>query len=306
MTLRLRGTGTAIVTPFTAQGEVDEAAFHNLVEWQIEQGVDFLVPCGSTGEAQTLDPQERERVIRATVEVAHGRVPVVGGVSGNDTARVADEARFVSSLGVDGIMVVTPYYNKPTQAGLVQHFTRAADASSRPLMMYTVPGRTAVHLRPETVLMLAEHPNIVAVKDATGDLAWGMAVIRQRPEGFSVLSGEDGLVLPHMACGGDGVVSVASNAAPDLVSAMTRAGLEGDWATARALQFRLLPLIEALFRETNPIPVKAALHLMGRIENVLRLPLVPASAETVALLESVTPRPRAGAGFSRPAAEARR
>jgi 4-hydroxy-tetrahydrodipicolinate synthase len=284
MTLRLRGTGTAIVTPFTSAGAVDEAVLRSLIEWQIASGVDFLVPCGSTGEAQTMSEAERQLVITTTVEAAAGRVPVVGGVSGNDTARVVEEVRTVAGFGVDAVMLVTPHYNKPTQAGLMRHFTEAADGSPRPLVMYTVPGRTAVHMHPETVLRLAEHPNIIAVKDATGDLGWAMTVLRQRPEGFLVLSGEDGLVLPHMACGGDGVISVASNAVPDLVAEMTRAGLTGDWAAARAMQFRLLPLIDLLFRESNPIPVKAALHLLGRLENVLRLPLMPASPETVSLL----------------------
>lgn len=284
MTLRLRGTGTAIVTPFTSAGAVDEAVLRSLIEWQIASGVDFLVPCGSTGEAQTMSEAERQLVITTTVEAAAGRVPVVGGVSGNDTARVVEEVRTVAGFGVDAVMLVTPHYNKPTQAGLIRHFTEAADASPRPLVMYTVPGRTAVHMHPETVLRLAEHRNLIAVKDATGDLGWAMTVLRQRPEGFFVLSGEDGLVLPHMACGGDGVISVASNAVPDLVAEMTRAGLTGDWAAARAMQFRLLPLIDLLFRESNPIPVKAALHLLGRLENVLRLPLMPASPETVSLL----------------------
>lgn len=284
MTLRLRGTGTAIVTPFTSAGAVDEAVLRSLIEWQIASGVDFLVPCGSTGEAQTMSEAERQLVITTTVEAAAGRVPVVGGVSGNDTARVVEEVRTVAGFGVDAVMLVTPHYNKPTQAGLIRHFTEAADASPRPLVMYTVPGRTAVHMHPETVLRLAEHRNLIAVKDATGDLGWAMTVLRQRPEGFLVLSGEDGLVLPHMACGGDGVISVASNAVPDLVAEMTRAGLTGDWAAARAMQFRLLPLIDLLFRESNPIPVKAALHLLGRLENVLRLPLMPASPETVSLL----------------------
>lgn len=284
MTLRLAGTGTALVTPFTADGAVDEPALRNFVEWQVASGVDFLVPCGSTGEAQTMSDAERQLVISTTVDVAAGRVPVVGGVSGNDTARVAREVGAVSGFGVDAVMLVTPHYNKPTQAGLLQHFRAAADAASVPLVMYTVPGRTAVHLRPETVLALAEHGNILAVKDATGDLSWALEVLRQRPDGFLVLSGEDGLVLPHMACGGDGVISVASNVAPDLVSAMTRAGLAGDWPAARALQYRLLPLIDLLFRESNPIPVKAAACLLGRMENVLRLPLLPASPETLGFL----------------------
>ncbi len=281
MTITLRGCGTALVTPFTRGGGLDEEALRRLVTWQIEQGVDFLVPCGSTGEAQTLTEAERHRVIGLVVEAAAGRVPVIGGISGNDTARVVEESRAVAGLGVAGLMVVTPYYNKPTQPGLERHFRAVADAVPVPVMMYTVPGRTAVHLAPATTLRLAAHPNIVAVKDATGDLEWAMTVIRERPEGFRVLSGEDGLLLPHLACGGDGIVSVASNVVPDLVAALAHAGLQGDFAGARELQLRLLPLIDALFRETNPIPVKAALHLRGRIANLLRLPLVPAAPATV-------------------------
>lgn len=292
MTLTLRGAGTALVTPFTAAGEVDGEAFAALVEWQIEQGIDFLVACGSTGEAQTLREDERAQVIALTVKTAAGRVPVVGGVSGNDTRAVADEVREVSALGVDAVMVVVPYYNKPTQAGLVAHFSAAAEASRVPLMMYTVPGRTAVHMLPATVLELAKHPTIVAVKDATGDLGWAMAVLRERPADFSVLSGEDGLLLPHLACGGHGIVSVASNVVPDQVALLVQAGRAGDFTGAREIQLRLLPLIDALFRETNPIPIKAALHLLGRLQNVLRLPLLPASSATIRALGDAMERAR--------------
>jgi 4-hydroxy-tetrahydrodipicolinate synthase len=286
MTLELRGCGTALVTPFTPGGEVDLEALRRLAEWQLARGVDFLVPCGSTGEAQTLGAAERRRVIEATVEAVDGKALVVGGVAGNDTARVVEEARAVSGYGVAAVMVVTPYYNKPTPTGLERHFTQVADASARPVLMYTVPGRTAVHLPPESALRLARHPNILGVKDATGDLHWAMTVIRGRPEGFQVLSGEDGLVLPHLACGGDGLISVASNVAPGQISELVRAGLAGDFTRARELQLRLLPLIDALFRETNPIPAKAALQLLGRIRNELRLPLVPASPGTVEALRA--------------------
>ena len=284
MTITLRGTGTALVTPFTEAGAVDEAALVQLVDWQIEQGIDFLVPCGSTGEAQTLSEMERARVVAAVVEAAAGRAPIIGGISANDTARGVAEAQVLGRLGVQALMVVTPYYNKPTQTGLERHFSAVADAAPVPIMMYTVPGRTAVHLAPQTALRLASHPNIIAVKDATADLNWAMAVIRDRPDGFTVLSGEDGLLLPHLACGGDGIVSVASNVVPDLIATITRHGLAGDFRQARELQLRLVPLIAALFHETNPIPAKAALHLEGRIADVLRLPLVPASDATRVLL----------------------
>jgi len=284
MTITLRGTGTALVTPFTEAGAVDEAALVRLVDWQIEQGIDFLVPCGSTGEAQTLSEMERARVVAAVVEAAAGRAPIIGGISANDTARGVAEAEVLGRLGVQALMVVTPYYNKPTQTGLERHFSAVADAAPVPIMMYTVPGRTAVHLAPQTALRLAAHPNIIAVKDATADLNWAMAVIRDRPDGFTVLAGEDGLLLPHLACGGDGIVSVASNVVPDLIATITRHGLAGDFRQARELQLRLVPLIAALFHETNPIPAKAALHLEGRIADVLRLPLVPASDATRVLL----------------------
>ncbi len=284
MTITLRGTGTALVTPFTEDGTVDQTALVQLVDWQLEQGIDFLVPCGSTGEAQTLSEMERARVVAVVVEAAAGRVPVIGGISANDTARGVAEALVLGRLGVQALMVVTPYYNKPTQTGLERHFSAVADAAPVPIMMYTVPGRTAVHLAAQTTLRLASHPNIIAVKDATADLNWAMAVIRDRPDGFTVLSGEDGLLLPHLACGGDGIVSVASNVVPDLIATITRYGLAGDFRQARELQLRLVPLIAALFHETNPIPVKAALHLEGRIADVLRLPLVPASAATRAVL----------------------
>jgi 4-hydroxy-tetrahydrodipicolinate synthase len=287
MTLNLRGCGTAIVTPFTRLGEVDDEALRAHVEWQLASGVDFLVPCGSTGEAQTLSAKERRKVIEATVDVVAGRAPVVAGVSGNDTARTVDEAQDVSGYGVDGVMVVTPYYNKPTQGGMERHFTAVADAAPKPVLMYTVPGRTAVHITPETVLRLARHPNIIGIKDATGDLHWAMSVLRKRPGGFQVLSGEDGIILPHLACGGDGLISVAANVVPEGISKLVRSGLAGDFAAARDLQLRLLPLIDALFRETNPIPAKAALHLLGRMKNELRLPLVPASPATEEVLREL-------------------
>jgi 4-hydroxy-tetrahydrodipicolinate synthase len=287
MSLQLRGCGTAIVTPFTSSGAVDTQALRRHVEWQLAQGVEFLVPCGSTGEAQTLGPEERRQVVETTLEVVAGRAPVVGGVSGNDTARVVEEARAVSGYGVDAVMVVTPYYNKPTQAGLERHFSAVADASPRPVLIYTVPGRTAVHIAPETVVRLARHPNVMGIKDATGDLHWAMEVIRNRPAGFAVLSGEDGLILPHLACGGDGLISVAANVVPGPMAQLVKAGLDGDFGAAREVQLRLLPLMDTLFRETNPIPAKAALYLMGRMRNELRLPLVPASSSTVELLKEL-------------------
>jgi len=287
MTLTLRGCGTAIITPLTPDGEVDDEALRRHVAWQLEQGVDFLVPCGSTGEAQTLRPREQRRVVETVVEEVNGQAPVVGGVSGNFTARTVEEAREMALWGVDAVMVVTPYYNKPTQEGMERHFLAVADTCPRPILMYTVPGRTAVHIAPETVLRLARHPNILGIKDATGDLHWAMSILRARPKGFSVLSGEDGIALPHLACGGDGLISVTANVAPGAVARLVERGLAGDFTAAREIQLRLLPLMDTLFGETNPIPAKAALHLMGRIHNELRLPLVPASPHTVERLRDL-------------------
>lgn len=278
------GCGTALVTPFESGGRVDEAALRGLVDWQVAEGIDFLVPCGSTGEAQTLTAEERRRVVAVTVEVAAGRVPVVAGATSNDTAAAVAETRAMCGLGVDGIMSACPYYNKPTQTGLERHFLAVAEASTKPVMMYNIPGRTGVNLLPATALRLAEHPNIRALKEASGDLTQMMRILAGRSEGFSVLSGDDGFAFPLIALGGDGIVSVVSNQVPALMARMTRLALDGDVSGARALHFRLLPLFEANFLETNPAPVKAGLALMGRIENVLRLPLVPVTETTRAAL----------------------
>jgi len=270
----LRGCGTALVTPFTAGGAVDLIALRALVQWQVAEGIDFLVPCGSTGEAQTLDDAERERVVAATLEAADGRVPVMAGATSNDTAKAVAEARRMSALGVQFLLSATPYYNKPTQEGLYRHFLAVADAAAVPVCLYNVPGRTAVNMIPDTTLRLAEHENVVAVKEASGSLAQIMRILAARPEGFAVLSGDDDLTLGVLAAGGDGLVSVTSNEAPRLMRDLVAAGLAGDVAACRALHYRLLPLMDANFLETNPAPVKAGLHLLGLVENVLRLPLV--------------------------------
>jgi 4-hydroxy-tetrahydrodipicolinate synthase len=277
---RLQGCGTALVTPFTDRGEVDYPALRALVEWQIAERIDFLVPCGSTGEAQTLDDSERERVVAAVVETAAGRVPVMAGATSNDTARAVAEARRMCRLGADYILTATPYYNKPTQAGLFRHFTAVADASTRPICLYNVPGRTAVNLQPAVTLQLAEHPNVMGIKEASGDLAQVMQILRSRPERFSVLSGDDWLTLAIVAAGGDGLISVASNEMPGPMRALVHLMLAGDVEKARGWHYRLLPLMDANFLETNPAPVKAALALTGRIRNVLRLPLVPVTEKT--------------------------
>jgi 4-hydroxy-tetrahydrodipicolinate synthase len=273
----LRGCGTALVTPFRDDGEVDVEALRRLVDWQIEEGVDFLVPCGSTGEAQTLSAAEREQVVSAVVEAARGRVPVMAGATHNDTRQAADEARRLSRLGVTWLLSATPYYNKPTPEGLYRHFCAVADAAAVPVCLYNVPGRTAVNLKPETVLRLAGHPNIAGIKESSGDLAQVQHLLLGRPDGFAVLSGEDWMTLAILAAGGDGLVSVASNEIPGLMSRLVRYGLRGQVAEAREILYRVLPLLEANFMETNPAPVKAALAAMGRIHNVLRLPLVPLS-----------------------------
>jgi len=277
---RLQGCGTALVTPFTDGGEVDYPALRARVEWQIAERIDFLVPCGSTGEAQTLDDSERERVVAVVVETAAGRVPVMAGATSNDTARATAEARRMCRLGADYILTATPYYNKPTQAGLFRHFTAIADASTKPICLYNVPGRTAVNLQPAVTLQLAEHPNVMGIKEASGDLAQVMQILRGRPERFAVLSGDDWLTLAIVAAGGDGLVSVASNEMPGPMRALVHLMLAGDVEKARDWHYRLLPLMDANFLETNPAPVKAALALTGRIRNVLRLPLVPVTEKT--------------------------
>ena len=281
---RLQGCGTAIVTPFTPDGTVDFPALRALVDWQVTEGIDFLVPCGSTGEAQTLSDAEREQVVASVIEVAAGRVPVMAGATSNDTARAVDETRRMCRLGADYILSATPYYNKPTQDGLYRHFAMVADAADKPVCLYNVPGRTAVNLRPEVALRLAEHPNIVAIKEASGDLRQIMELIRRRPDRFAVLSGDDWMTLPVIAAGGDGLISVTSNEVPGPMTAFVHLALSGDLERGREWHYRLLPLMDANFLETNPAPVKAALALMGRLHNTLRLPLVPVTDATCVAL----------------------
>ena len=277
---RLQGCGTALVTPFTASGDVDYAALEALVAWQIAEGINFLVPCGSTGEAQTLDETERARVVETVVRGAAGRVPVMAGATSNDTARAVAETRRMCELGADWILSATPYYNKPTQEGLYRHFTAVLDASTRPVCLYNVPGRTAVNLLPATALRLAGHPNVLGIKEASGDLRQIMEIIRNRPPGFAVLSGDDWLAFAVVAAGGDGLISVTSNEVPGPMTALVHRASAGDLDAAREAQYRLLPLMDANFLETNPSPVKAGLAAMGKIRNALRLPLVPVGPAT--------------------------
>ncbi|HZA97802.1 MAG TPA: 4-hydroxy-tetrahydrodipicolinate synthase, partial [Gemmatimonadales bacterium] len=261
---RFQGCGTALVTPFTADGAVDYPALRALVDWQIAEGIDFLVVCGSTGEAQTLDAAERERVVAAVTEVAAGRVPVMAGATSNDTAYAVDETRRMCRIGIDYLLSATPYYNRPSQDGLYRHFMAVADASSKPVCLYNVPGRTAVNLHPATALKLATHTNVMGIKEASGDLKQVMEILRQRPAGFAVLSGDDWLTMPVIGAGGDGLVSVVSNQVPAAMTALVHLLLSGDLEKARSWHYRLMPLMDANFLETNPAPAKAALHLMGR------------------------------------------
>lgn len=273
----LRGCGTALVTPFQADGTVDVEALRKLVRWQVEEGIDFLVPCGSTGEAATLTPAERETVVRTVVEEARGQVPVMAGATHNDTRQAVEEARRMSSLGVTWLLSATPYYNKPTPEGIIRHFSAIADAATVPVCLYNIPGRTGVNMRTDTVLRLAQHPNIIGIKESSGDLAQVQHLLLARGPGFSVLSGEDWMTLAILAAGGDGLVSVASNEIPKLMAQLVRRSLRGQVEEAREILYQVLPLLEANFLETNPAPVKAALAAMGKIGNHLRLPLVPLS-----------------------------
>ena len=275
MTRTWQGTFTAIVTPFSRDGSFDETALRTLVDRQIEGGVDGLVPCGTTGESATMSTEEKLRVIEIVQEQSNDRVRVLAGAGGNSTAAVLALAKQIDQVSVDGILIVVPYYNKPTQEGLYQHFATVADAVEAPVVMYNVPGRTSANMTAETALRLAEHGNIAGTKEASGALTQVMEIIRGAPSGFSILSGDDNLAVPIIALGGHGVVSVASNEAPAMMSEMVRSALEGKMTEARELHYELLGLMNVNFIETNPIPVKAALAMMGLIEEQYRLPLVP-------------------------------
>jgi 4-hydroxy-tetrahydrodipicolinate synthase len=271
----LTGCGTALATPFTTRGALDERALRGFVDWQIDEGIDFLVPCGSTGEAATMTPAEHYRVVEITVEQARGRVPVVAGAGSNDTAKAIESSRLMKEAGATHLLHVSPMYNKPPQRGIVAHFTAIADSTTLPIVVYNVPGRTGSNVEAATTLELAKHPRIGSVKEASGNLAQITDCIVGRPKGFTVLSGDDELTLPILALGGDGLISVVSNAVPKLMTKLVRLAREGDIGAARQVHLQLLPWMRAAFVESNPIPVKAALAMMGRMENVLRLPLVP-------------------------------
>jgi 4-hydroxy-tetrahydrodipicolinate synthase len=279
MTAILRGTGTALVTPFTADGSVDEESLRRLVEWQLAEGVNFLVPCGSTGEAATLDAVEQERVVSLTAEVVNGRVPVVAGAGSNDTRRARALSAAMARAGATHLLHVSPMYSKPPQRGILAHFRAIADESDLPIVLYNVPGRTASNMLTETTLALAEHRRIVAIKEASGNLQQIGEIIAHRPAGFGVLSGDDALTRQVMLLGGEGVVSVVSNAVPRAMVALTSACEAGRTDDARRLEAALLPWMQAAFVESNPIPAKAALAMMGHIVDRVRLPLVPLAAE---------------------------
>jgi len=281
------GCGTALVTPFTKDGALDETTLRALVRRQIESGIDFLVPCGTTGESPTLSTREHLRVIEIAVEEAKGRVPVLGGAGGNNTAHVIEIAHQLQGLGVDGILSVTPYYNKPTQEGLYQHYKAIAAAVPLPIVVYSVQGRTAVNVEPPTLKRLAEIDNIVGVKEASGNIAQMAAVIHHVPEPFHVLCGDDAITIPLIALGGRGLVSVVSNEIPAEMTRLVHAALDNDFETARALQRRYLPLMEVNFVESNPIPVKAAMARMGLLEAVWRLPMVGPSAASQQKIDGV-------------------
>jgi 4-hydroxy-tetrahydrodipicolinate synthase len=267
---------------------VDEAAFVRLVEWQIESGINFLIPCGTTGEASTLSEEEWLRVVELTVKTAAGRVPVFGGCTHNATSEaVARAKRLAKTPGLTGILTANPYYNKPGQEGQYQHFRAIAEAVEMPILLYNIPSRTGVNLEPSTVLRLAEIRNIIGVKESSGSVAQITELITQAPSGFKVLSGDDGMTLPVLALGGAGLVSVASNAIPAQMAKMVGAALAGDWPTARAINCKYAALMRAHFSEPSPAPVKAVLALMGRLEERLRLPIVPVTAATRQKLEAM-------------------
>jgi 4-hydroxy-tetrahydrodipicolinate synthase len=276
-----------MVTPFRKDLSLDEDALRRLIRRQIAGGINFLVPCGTTGESPTLTHEEHLRVVAITIEEAKGKVPVLGGAGGYDTAKVIHMAREIERMGADGILSVTPYYNKPTQEGLYQHYKAIASSISLPIIVYNVPPRTNVNIEPATLRRLAEIENIIGVKEASGNIAQMTQVIQQVPEQFIVLSGDDALTLPLVAMGGRGLISVASNEIPAEMTRLVRLCLTGEFATARALQRKLLPLIEVNFIETNPSPVKAAMAEMGLLEPVWRLPLVPPRPENLAKIRAV-------------------
>ncbi len=287
MSLDIRGCGTALVTPFSEDGTLDVDALRSLVAFQLSEGIDFLVPCGTTGEAPTLEHEEYVGVVRVVTQEAKGKVPVIAGAGGNNTKKVCSLVQDLQALGVQGILSVAPYYNKPTQEGLYQHFKTIADSTDLPVILYNVPSRTSSNILPETVARLAGISNIIGIKEASGSITQQMEVLRLVPPNFRVLSGDDAFTFPLMALGGAGVISVISNEVPRQVTNLAHLLLEGKYDEARKLNAKLLPLMQANFIETNPIPVKAALAMMGKIKEIYRLPMCPMNPENRARLEKV-------------------
>jgi 4-hydroxy-tetrahydrodipicolinate synthase len=286
--MQLRGCGTALVTPFKQDGSIDESALRNLVAWQVESGIDFLVPCGTTGETPTLSHDEWLQVIDITVEVTAGRVPIVAGATSNSTHDAVEKAKEAAGRpGVDAVLTASPYYNKPTQEGQYRHFHAIAEAAGKPVIVYNVPGRTGANIEPGTLARLAEVANIVGVKEASGNITQIAEVCNAVPEHFLVFSGDDAITLPVIALGGVGIISVASNEIPREMAEMTRAALNNDWSTARSIHRKYLGLMQGNFIESNPLPVKAVLAMMGRIGEVYRLPLLPMRRDTRSRLQRI-------------------
>jgi len=281
------GCGTALVTPFKNDFSLDESALRKLLRRQIEAGIDFLVPCGTTGESPTLTRAEHLQVIEIVVDEAKGTIPVIGGAGGYNTREVIELARELECRGVDGILSVTPYYNRPTQEGLYRHYEAIAGATRLPVVVYSVQSRTGVNVEPSTLKRLAQIENIVAVKEASGNMTQIVNVLHEVPPEFTVLSGDDAVTIPVMALGGRGVISTAANQIPGPMAQLAKACLAGDFAAARQIQARYLPMMNVNFVETNPIPVKAGMALMGLLEPVWRLPLCPPAAANLARIEKV-------------------
>jgi 4-hydroxy-tetrahydrodipicolinate synthase len=303
--MQLRGCGTALVTPFRQDGSIDDAALHNLVAWQIESGIDFLVPCGTTGETPTLNHDEWLHVIDTVIEIAAGRVSIVAGATSNSTHDAVEKAKEAAARpGVDAILTASPYYNKPTQEGQYRHFKAIAEGvGEKPVILYNVPGRTAANIEPATLARLAEIPNIAGVKEASGNMTQIAEVINAVPETFLVFSGDDAVTLPVIALGGVGIISVASNEIPHEMANLTRAALNNDWTTARSIHRKYLALMQANFIESNPLPVKAVLSMMGKIEENYRLPLLPMRRDTRSKLQKVATEAGLIAAATAPAAD---
>jgi 4-hydroxy-tetrahydrodipicolinate synthase len=286
--MEISGCGTALVTPFRADGSLDEAALARLVNWQIESGVNFLVACGTTGEASTMTEAENARVMEITVSTAAGRVPVFGGCTHNATSEAVARAKKLARIpGLNGLLTANPYYNRPGQEGQFQHFHAIAEAVELPILLYNIPSRTGTNMEPATVLRLAELTNVIGVKESSGNIAQITEILNNAPSGFKVFSGDDAMTLPVIALGGAGLVSVASNAIPAQMAQMVQSALSGDWATARAINTKYFRLMQAHFSEASPAPVKAVLALLGHGNDHLRLPMVPVTAATRQKLEKI-------------------